>query len=95
MRLRAPALKQLCETNDVEQTELREGGPYPTWTKARMARDLMAHGVALGSGEEVDPTFIVPSQWKEPLGASNEQGDDTPLKVAAWKPAAARATAHP
>jgi len=77
MRLRAPALKQLCENNDVEQTELREGGPYPTWTKARMVRDLMAHGVALESGEELDPTLIVPSQWKEPLDVNNEQGDDT------------------
>jgi hypothetical protein len=77
MRLRAPALKQLCEDNDVEQTELREDGPYPTWTKARMIRDLMVHGVALESGEQVDPALIVPNQWKEPLDASNDQGDDT------------------
>ena len=37
MRLRAPALKQLCDNNHVEQTELREEGPYPTWTKARIS----------------------------------------------------------
>jgi hypothetical protein len=77
MSLRAPALKLLCENNNVEQTEQREGGPYPTWTKARMVRDLMAHGVALESGEKFDPTLIVPNQWKEPLDANNEQGDDT------------------
>ena len=76
-QLKAPVLMQICENNDVEQTELRESGPYPTWTKARMIRDLMAHGVALESGEEFDPTLIVPNQWKEPLDANNEQGDDT------------------
>ena len=58
MRLRAPALKQLCVNNNVEQTELREGGLVPTWTKARMVRDLMVGGVALTTGEEVDPVLI-------------------------------------
>jgi hypothetical protein len=77
MRPKAPVLKRLCEDNDVEQTELREAGPYPQWTKSRMVRDLMAHGVALESGEQVGPTLIVPNQWKEPLDASNDQGDDT------------------
>ena len=82
MRLRAPALKQLCENNNVEQTELRGDGPYPTYTKARMVRDLMVHGVALESGEELDPTLIVPNQWKEPLDVNNEQGDDTSVRQA-------------
>ena len=75
-RLQARELKRLCDDNNIEQTELRGAGPYPQWTKARMIRDLMAHGVALESGEQIDPTLIVPNQWKELLDASNDQDDE-------------------
>jgi hypothetical protein len=73
-KLKAKELEALCSVNDVTQSERRGGaGPFPTWTKARMIRDLMASGVALDSGEEVDPSQVVPNQWKLPLA---EDGDD-------------------
>jgi len=79
MKIRAQELLDLCEDNDVEQTELRlPDGAYPQYTKARMVRDLMVGGVALTTGEEVNPAVVVPNQWKEPLEeANNDQDDDT------------------
>ena len=79
MKIKAPDLLDLCEDNDIEQTELRlPDGTYPLYTKARMVRDLMVGGVALTTGETVDPAVVVPNQWKEPLEeANNDQDDDT------------------
>ena len=73
MKRKAPELSQLCGSNDVEQSELRQAGFHPTWTKVRMVRDLMVHGVALDTGEKVDPSVVVPNRWKEP---SDEDGDN-------------------
>ena len=73
MKRKAPELSQLCGNNDVEQSELRQAGFHPTWTKVRMVRDLMVHGVALDTGEKVDPSVVVPNRWKEP---SDEDGDN-------------------
>lgn len=76
MKLKAPALSKLCEKNDVEQSELLQAGFHPTWTKVRMVRDLMVHGVALDTGEEVDPSVVVPNRWKEPSAEDGDNRDD-------------------
>ena len=76
-KLRVKALEALCRANDVTQSELRDGpGPFPQWTKARMIRDLMVSGVALDSGEEVDPSQVVPNQWKNPLAEDGDNVDE-------------------
>ena len=61
MKLKASVLSKLCENNEVVQSELRQAGFHPTWTKVRMVRDLMVHGVALDTDEEVDPSVVVPN----------------------------------
>ena len=71
-KLQARELMKLCTDNDVEQSERRQDGPNPTFIKARMIRDLMAHGVALETGENVS-AGVVHNQWKETLV---EDGDD-------------------
>ena len=71
-KLQARELTKLCTDNDVEQSERRQDGPNPTFIKARMIRDLMAHGVALETGENVS-AGVVHNQWKETLA---EDGDD-------------------
>jgi hypothetical protein len=76
MKRKAPALSKLCEKNDVEQSELRQAGFHPTWTKVRMVRDLMVHGVALDTGEEVDPSVVVPNRWKDPSAEDGDNRDD-------------------
>jgi len=75
LKLKVQDLKDLCSTNGVQQSERRQGGPpFPTWTKARRIRDLMAAGVALDSGEVIDPDQVVPNQWKAlvPEGADDD-----------------------
>ena len=76
MKRKAPALSKLCEYNNVEQSELRQAGFHPTWTKVRMVRDLMVHGVALDTGEKVDPSAVVPNRWKEPSAEDGDNRDD-------------------
>jgi hypothetical protein len=71
-KLQARELMKLCTDHDVEQSERLQDGPNPTFIKARMIRDLMAHGVALDTGESVS-AGVVHNQWKETLA---EDGDD-------------------
>ena len=77
MKLKASVLSKLCENNEVVQSELRQAGFHPTWTKVRMVRDLMVHGVALDTDEEVDPSVVVPNRWKEPSAEDGDNIDDT------------------
>ena len=74
-RLTSKELKVLCADNKVVQSELRQAGSHPTWTKARMMRDLMVQGVALESGEQVVPDDVVPNRWKEPSAEGSDSDD--------------------
>ena len=54
MKRKAPALSKLCEYNNVEQSELRQAGFHPTWTKLEAEDGWAAEGTSSVASDSID-----------------------------------------